>query len=209
MISSTIPYIIAVIIFSVTFVIAARALYLYVRVRSPRLFILGLAMGVIGLTGAGDFTSMMLAARVTLHTDWFLYIGQAISYLFIFLSLVRSQEEYQQSLMRWHIVFSVAAICLLLLSPVIPDITIDPLRVVFSGSRCILCFCILLYYALTFASKQTRFSLLMSLAFLFLSFGYLIIVQKYFSPQPELLDNVGDLIRMGGFAALLIAVIVG
>jgi hypothetical protein len=209
MISSTIPYIIAVIIFSVTFIIAARALYLYFRVRSPRLFILGLAMGVIGLTGAGDFTSMSLASHVTLHTDWFLYIGQAISYLFIFLSLIRSQEEYQQNLMRWHIGFSVAAICLLLLSPMLPDITIVPLRVMFSGSRCVLCFGIFLYYALTFASKQARFSLLMSMAFLLLSFGYLIIVQKYFSPQPGILDNVGDLIRMGGFTTLLIAVIAG
>jgi hypothetical protein len=207
MISSAIPDIIDVVLFVVTFIITARALYLYVRVRAPRIFILGLSMLLIALTGVADFVSAH--ATIPLHTDWFLYIGQAIAFLFILLSLLYSSEMYQQSLMRWHIILFIASLALMLLSLILPDISSTVLRTVLSGSRCILCFAIFFYYALTFASKQARFSLLMSVAFLFLSFGYLIILFQYFSPQPQQLDNIGDLMRIGGFIALLIAVIAG
>jgi hypothetical protein len=207
MISNAIPDIIDIVILTVTFIIAARALYLYFRVRAPRIFILGLSMILIFLTGVADYASAHVS--ITLHTDWFLYIGQAIGFLFIFLSLLMSAESQQQSLQRWHIALSVAALALMILSPILPDITNSALRAILSGSRCVLCFAIFFYYALAFASKQARFSALMALAFVLLSFGYLVIEFQYFSAQPVFLDNVGDLIRIGGFAALLAAVVAG
>jgi len=58
-------------------------------------------------------------------------------------------------------------------------------------------------------SKQSRFSLLMGIAFLLLSFGYLVIMLQYAVTSSELFDNLGDVIRMVGLFALLVAVIKG
>jgi len=53
---------------------------------------------------------------------------------------------------------------------------------------------------------ETRFSLLMGLAFLALSFGYLIILPKYFIPNDGL-DRTGDIMRVCGLIFLFFAVL--
>jgi hypothetical protein len=208
MFSSAITDAIAILLFLVCSFVAARAFYLFIRVRSPRLFILGLSMGTIALTGAADYASSHITS-VSLSTDWFLYIGQAVSYLFILLSLVNSSHEYGKRLMSWHLVLAIVALSLLFLSPFIPDIPTLALRVPLSSARCLLCFAIFFAYTAVFMTKQSLFSFLMGLAFLLLSIGYLVIIQKYFVSTSDYFDNIGDLIRMGGLIALLVAVIRG
>jgi hypothetical protein len=208
MISSAIPDILAIIMSIVTIIIAVRAFYLYTHVRSPRLFILGLAMGLITLTALADLASGHITS-VTLNTNWFLYVGQAVSFLFIFLSLVNSDEGYQQGMMRWHIICSLLAVILLILSPVIPDFPNMAVKFALRGTRTVLCFAIFFSYTAAFMSKQTRFSFLMGTAFLMLSFGYLLIILQYAVTPAELFDNLGDIVRMVGLIALLTAVTVG
>ena len=60
-------------------------------------------------------------------------------------------------------------------------------------------------------TKQTRFSLLMSLSFLLISFGYFTLVSQYSFPhsQAVLSDNVGDVMRVFGLITLLTAVVTG
>jgi hypothetical protein len=203
-----IPNLLAILLFVVCAFISARAFYTYAQSQSPRLFILGLSMIILALTAAADFASSNITA-VALNTDWFLYIGQAISWLFILLSFVRSSDSYFQKLMRVHVVASILALCLLFLSPTLPDFPNTLVRALLSGSRCVICFGILFYYISAFLSKQTRFSLLMSVAFLLLSFGYLLILEQYFAagPNPSIFDNAGDVTRMVGFVTLLIALV--
>lgn len=208
MISPVIPDILAAVMSVVTIIIAARALYLYAHVRSPRLFILGLAMALITLTALADLASSHISA-ITLHTNWFLYIGQAVSFLFIFLSLVKGNEEYQRSLMRWHIICSLLALVLLLLSPIIPDFPNTAIQFTLRGTRTVFCFAIFFSYTAAFMSKQTRFSFLMGAAFLMLSFGYLIIILQYVVTPAGLFDNLGDIVRMVGLVTLLAAVALG
>ncbi len=50
MIASWIPNALALFLFTITLFIALRAGYLYMRIRSPRLFILSLGMGMISLS---------------------------------------------------------------------------------------------------------------------------------------------------------------
>jgi hypothetical protein len=208
--SNLIPNILAVVLFLIALFISVRAFYAYAHSQNPRLFILGLAMGVIALTAAADFVSGNLP-NLALNTDWFLYIGQAVSFLFILLSFVRSSEDYLNQLMRVHVFASILAVCLLFLSPTLPDFPNIFLRALLSGSRCLLCFGISFYYISAFLSKQTRFSALMSTAFLLLSFGYLLIFQQYLAsgPHQALFDNVGDMIRVVGLLALLAAILIG
>jgi hypothetical protein len=207
-ISSMIPIALSIVLSIITSFIAGRSLYLYTRLRSPRLFVLGLAMAIIALTGVADLTSS-LVTTITLHTDWFLYIGQAVSFLFIFLSLLNSEESYQKGLMRGHIIISLLALVLLFTAPFLPDFPNIAVQVSLSSIRCILSFAIFFSYTAAFMSKQTRFSLLMATAFFLLSFGYLIIILQYVVTLSVAFDNLGDIVRMVGLIALLAAVITG
>jgi hypothetical protein len=200
-----IPNILAVGLFAVCTLVSLRSFYTYVRSYNQRLFILGLSMGILALTAAADFLSSN-APNLHLNTDWFLYIGQAISLLFIFLSFLRSSEDYFQNLKRLHLLASVLLVGLLLLSISLPPFSSVVLEATLSGSRCVICFCIFYYYMSAFITKSTRFGFFMSVAFLFLAFGYLMIFQKYFMDDSALIDNIGDGLRLVGLASLLVAV---
>jgi hypothetical protein len=65
------------------------------------------------------------------------------------------------------------------------------------------------YYTEAFASKGTRFSLLMSLAFVLLSIGYSLILPKYLFANQGGLDQIGDGIRILGLLILLSAYLKG
>ncbi|MBV9231556.1 MAG: hypothetical protein JOZ18_19765, partial [Chloroflexi bacterium] len=157
-------------------VISLRAFFLYMSARSTRLFILGLAMGMIALTAAADTFSSSNISPVQLNTDWFLFIGQAVSFLFFFLSLVLNASNHLRMLMRWHILVSLFLLLLLILSPILPDFPQLLVRIALSGSRCILCFVIFFYYVRVFTSKETRFAFLMMASFMLLAFGYLVLI---------------------------------
>ncbi len=206
--TSFIPNILSVTLFSVSLIISIRSFYAYFQIYSQRVFILGLSMGIISLTAIADFFSGNITA-ITLNTDWFLYIGQAISLLFIFLSFLRSSEEYLQRLMRLHVLVSALLIGLLLLSASLPVFPNTIMQAILSGSRGAICFGIFYYYVSIFTAKPTRFALLMSTSFLLLAFGYLMIFQQYFVPNASFLDNIGDVIRVFGLVVLLIAVFIG
>lgn len=206
--ANLIPNLLAILLFVASMVISSRALYVYVQVRNARLFILGVAMGIIALTALADFISGSVTA-IALNTDWFLYTGQAASFLFIFLSLASNNDDYLQRLMRVQVLISVVLIGVMLLSPTLPAFSNILLKTILSGSRCVICFGIFYFYASAFMKKHTRFSLLMSVSFVLLAFGYLMIVQQYFIAGGSFFDNEGDIIRMVGLITLLIAVFRG
>jgi hypothetical protein len=206
--ANLIPNLIALLLTSIGLFVTIRAFYIFANVQNPRIFILGVSMGVISLTAIADFISSNFT-NIQLNTDWFLYLGQAISLLFIFLSLIKNDSGYFRRLMSLHILVSALLLGLLLLSPTLPPFPNTLVRAILSGSRSILCLSIFYFYISAFLKKQTRFSLLMGIAFALLGFGYLVIVQQYFVPNGASLDNVGDIIRMTGLITLLVAVLRG
>ena len=204
-----VPNILAISLFLAAVFISLRASYIYSQTRSPRLFVLGLSMGVISLTAADNLVANFIT--IPFNTYWFLYLGQTISYFFIWASFFNSSDEYLHKLMRWHIVGSILALGLLLASPLIPPFPPDNvLRAVMSASRSIPCFGIFCCYIMAFMRKNARFSLLMSVAFFLLAVGPWIIVEKYFvTAGADLLDGTGDFLRLIGLVVLLIAVLWG
>jgi hypothetical protein len=192
--------------FIVALFIAIRAFYLYARTRSRRIFILGLSMLVISLTAGAGFIGDNVTS-ISLNVDWFNYIGQTLSFLFIALSFIRSSNSYLSKLTRYQILCSIALLLLLILSPVLPAEFPYPAltKSVLSGSRGVICLVIFYCYFVAFIKKESRFSILMSGAFLLLAFGYLTILPKYITPN-DTLDRVGDILRIVGVVALLLAV---
>ncbi|SRR6266700_2551553 len=208
--SNLIANVLSLSLFIISLFIALRSFYLYARSRSRRLFILGLSMGVIALTAIAGFLGDNVTF-VNLNVDWFNYIGQTVSFLFISLSLLRNSNDYLRRLMTWHIIISLLLLILLFLAPVLPAEFPDPAltKTILSGSRGIICFVIFLSYVSAFFSKETRFSLFMSGAFLLLSAGYLVILPKYGYSNMDILDHVGDITRIVGSIILLSAVLLG
>jgi hypothetical protein len=196
----------AVVLCFITLFVAIRAFYIYAQTHSPRLFILGVSMGILALTAAADFYSSNVA-NITLNTDWFLYIGQAVSLLFILLSFLGNTDGYFQLLMRLQVLVAALLIGLLLLSPTLPGFPHTAIQALLSGSRGVICFGIFFFYISAFMTKRARFSLLMSIAFLLLAFGYLVLVQQYFVPNATAFDSAGDIIRMFGLIVLLVAIL--
>ena len=194
-------------LFVVSLFISLRAFYLYTRSRSRRLFILSLSMGMISLTAVAGYAGDNITS-ISLNVDWFNYIGQTVSYLFILLSFFSESDSYLRSLIRWQIAVSALLLILLFLAPVLPPEFPDPAitKSILSGSRGLICFIIFLYYVNVFMDKETRFSLLMSAAFLLLCIGYSIIIPKYTTPN-DVLDRSGDIMRIAGLVFLLFAVL--
>jgi hypothetical protein len=203
-----IPDILASYLFFVAMFIALRAFYIYNKARNPRLFVLGLSMGVIALTAAADFSSTNFT-NGTLNTNWFLYVGQAVSLLFILLSFLSSSDRYLRGLMIVHVCCSALLFGLLLFSPSLPDFPSVAFRAGLSASRSFICFGIFFCYVFAFFKKETRFSFLMGLSFLLLALGYLILVQKYFVATPDVFDHAGDITRMVSLTILFITMLIG
>lgn len=200
--------ILATVLFLVALFISIRAFMIYAKTDSQRVLVLGIAMGVIAFTALADFLSSNTSDLV-LHTDWFLYLGQGTSFLFIALSLLRNTTNYFRVLIRVQILVTALLIGLVLLSPSLPDLPFLGLRVILSATRIIFCLTIFFFYISAYMSKHTRFSLMMSISFLLLAFGYLVLIQKYFVASGDTLDHVGDFIRIAGLIVLLITTLIG
>jgi len=195
-------------LFIVFLLIALRSFYLHFRIRSARLLILGLSMGMIALTALADSLPDYITV-VQLNTGWFLFLGQAVSFTFIMFSLMMSAEERLRRLVSYHMMSSLLLLLLLGLAPFLPDFPNAFVKMALSGSRGVVCLAIFFFYVNSFMNKETRFSFLMGAAFLLLSLGYLIILPKYVLPHQELLDYVGDVIRVSGVITMLGGFIAG
>lgn len=201
--NTLIPHLLDVSLCLVALFIAVRSFDIYNRFHQYRLFILGLSMVLVSISAAADYISSYVTV-VTLQTDWFLYIGQSVGFLFILLSLLGSSDNYLRGLMRIDIVVFVFLLVLLFLSPVLPPMTMST-RTVFGFSRFLICLLILIAYFSTYMSKPSRFSLLMSISFFFFTANYLMSLQQYFVPiiNQYIFRDQGDI---SGVIALVVLV---
>jgi hypothetical protein len=199
--------ILAITLFLASLFISLRAFSLYIRARTPRLFVLGLSMSMIALTAIASYIGDNVST-ITFNVKWFQYIAQTISFLFILLSLLNSAEDYQRRIVRWQIFAFLLLLLLLVLTPFLPEEFPSPAltKTLLSGSRAVICFIIFFYYWVAFSNRETRFSLLMSGAFLLISFGYWFAIPKYLTSGMGQVDQVGDIVRTCGILILLIAV---
>lgn len=178
--NNLIPNLLDVSLCLVALFISVRSFDIYSRSGQLRVLILGLSMALVSLSAAADFTSSYIKV-IALHTEWFLYIGQSVGFLFILLSLVQSSDKYLRSLMRWNIAAFVALLILLLLSPALPKMDIVT-QTVLNLIRFIVCLLIFFVYFTANMSKPTRFSVFMSISFFFFTADYLMTLEQNFTP---------------------------
>lgn len=201
-----IPNLLDVSLCLVALFIAVRSFDIYARFRQYRLFILGLSMVLLSLSAAADFTSSYISV-VALHTDWFLYIGQSVGFLFILLSLAQSSDTYLRNLMNLNIVMFLIMLVVLFLSGALPDMP-NAARTFFGFVRLIICMLILCAYFSANINKPSRFSLLMSASFFFFTIDYLITLEQYVVPSLNqyLFRAPGDITGVIGLLMLVSAV---
>jgi hypothetical protein len=186
--------------------IAVRSFDIYASLRQSRLFILGLSMLLVSLSAAADFTASYVKV-IPLHTDWYLYIGQSVGFLFILLSLARSSERYLRDLMNLNILAFALLLVPLLASSALPDL--DPTtRTLFGAARLFICVLILVSYFSAYTSKPTRFSLFMCATFFFFTVDFLITFTQYYVPTASqyLFRDGGDITGVIGLIVLVAAV---
>ncbi|HEV2661351.1 MAG TPA: hypothetical protein VGU68_12165 [Ktedonobacteraceae bacterium] len=193
---------------SISLLIALRAFSRYARSGNDVLFILGMSMGIIAIVGViGLIGDNYFVGQFS--TKWFRYAAQVVSYAFIFLCSLRSAVKYMHLVKRWQMIFAALLLVLLFLTPQLPQFSNPGVEASVSFLRAVICFAICLTYAGIFMQKETRFSLLMGLAFLLISFGIAVTTPWYFEQARVLYLYVGDSMRTTGLVVLFVAFLVG
>ena len=194
----------------ITLLISMRAFYLYTKTQSDTLFIVGLAMAMIGLGGIVGVIGDYIITSQAFNTFWFRYVGQIVSYLFIFFISLPHAERHMRVLKWLNIVASLALLVMLVLTPILPPIPGAALTEVFSGARGVVCLAICFnYYFVMWNKKATRFSFLMCAAFLFIATGIGVYTIKFAVANPLPYDYAGDSTRALGLILMLAAFFVG
>ena len=180
----------------------------YSVTQSERLFAVGLSMCItaVGIACGALNGSPLLPS---LHLGWAWYIGTSIGFLFLFLSSVMKSTEQFQLLKRWGIIAVAVLITVIVLTPVFPDYPSPYVPLFLNACRTIVCFLGFLRYVMLYTSKGTRFSLLMCLAFLFITVGYAILMPQLLDPSLVQLTAVGAFIRIIGAGILFTAFVLG
>lgn len=191
----------------VSLFIAVRSFDVYAHSQYRRLLILGLSMLIVTVSVAADFIANY-ERILPLHTDWFLYIGQACAFLFILLSLFQNSERYLSLVAQLNMLAYIPLLPLLLLAGLLPNIDSNMLRSLLEGTRWFICFSIFFLYFSSSISRPTTFNRLMSLAFFLLSFGYFMSMEQDFTVlvQGFLINSIGDITGLLGLITLVIAV---
>ncbi len=194
----------------ITALITLRAFKFYLRTRSNIFLTLGLSMAVIAIGGiTGIIDSPFLHDNPTYNTIWFRYIGQAVAYLFIFLASLPIAVAYSRDLKTWHIIVTILLLVLLVLTPILPQNQPPQIIGTLSAIRLVINLAIFFSYLTSFNRKQTRFSLLMCMAFFLNSVGLWIYTMKFFIPEALLYDYLADSIRIAGLILLYVAFLIG
>ena len=194
----------------ITLLISLRAFTLYTKTRSDTLFIVGLMMAVIGVGGIAGILGDYVITSKSFNTFWFRYIGQIVSYLFIFFISLPSAERHMRALKWLSMIAILALYTLLVLTPMLPPIPGVTLTEVLSGARGVVCLAICFnYYFVMWSKKATRFSFLMCAAFLLIATGIGVYTIKFSVRNPLPYDYAGDGTRALGLVLMLAAFFVG
>jgi hypothetical protein len=195
---------------AITLLISLRAFYLYSKTRSDTLFIVGLVMAVISLGGIAGIIGDYVITSKAFNTFWFRYIGQIISYLFIFFISLPRAERHMRALKWWSIIATTLLLALLVMTPVLPPIPGLTLTKILSGARGVVCLAICFnYYFVMYGKKGTRFAFLMCAAFLLIATGIGVYTIKFSAPNPLPYDYAGDGTRALGLVLMLAAFFAG
>ncbi len=180
----------------------------YSLTQSERLFVVGLAMCITAVgIACGAIDSLHIIPSLNLNWAW--YAGTSLGFLCLFLSSVAKSNDQFQLLRRWNIIIAAVLIAVIALTSVFPIEPSGYVSVVLDSLRTIICLLGFLRYITLYTSKGTRFSLLMCLAFLFITIGYAILIPQLLDPKLDQLTAAGAFIRIIGAGVLFAAFVLG
>jgi hypothetical protein len=185
--------------------ISLRAFYFYSLSYNDMVYVLAFSMASIA-TGTlfGAFGASHLFGN-QLNTEWGRAYGSCSGGLFIFLSsLVRSHSQMQK-LRRWQIGAAILLVFVFLLTPFYPPTTNPIVEISLNSCRMIIYSSAFIRYAIIYASRSTRFSLIMSMAFLVLVFGFALNIPGAIGTNFAILTIVAASIRIIAYLTLMVA----
>jgi len=163
-------------------------------------------MGTIAIAIFCGYLSKIELGGVTLHVAWIWYAGTSSGLCFLFLNSIVNSNEQMRLLKSWQIIATILFLVLLLLTPTFPPP--DKYTLAFLNLArpffCALAFC---RYVMLYISKETRFTLVMSIAFLMLGIGFAMITPQLLDPTLVLIAIIGHILRILGYITLFLAYI--
>jgi hypothetical protein len=185
--------------------ISVYVFYRYSLTLSDSLFSLGLSMGTISIAIFCGYLNVVHLGDVTLNVGWIWYAGTSSALCFMFLNSIVASSEQLRLLKSWQIIATILFLVLLLLTPTFPPFPNALTPALLNLARpffCALAFC---RYVMLYISKETRFCLVMSIAFLALGVGFAMITPQLLDPSLVIVTIVGASLRILGYSTLLFA----
>ncbi len=185
--------------------LAGYAFQKYSLTQSDPLFIMGVSLSTIGVSIFFGYLNVVKIGGITLNASWLWYAGSSIGLLFLFLISVMKSNEQIRLLRRWQVFASSLFLILILFTPMLPVTTDPQVPALLSLARPLICTCAFLRYSSLYVAKETRFSLIMSLAFLLLGIGFGVVTPQLLVPGLTALGGVGSVLRIAGYGTMIIA----
>jgi hypothetical protein len=187
--------------------ISIYVFYKYSLTLSDALFSLGLSMATIAVAIFCGYVNVVRLGDLTLNVAWIWYAGTSSGLCFLFLNSIVTSNEQLRLLKSWQIIATILFLVLLLLTPTFPPFPNALTPALLNLARpffCALAFC---RYVMLYISKETRFTLVMSIAFLMLGIGFAMITPQLLDPSLKLVIVIGAILRIFGYSTLCFAYI--
>ncbi len=187
----------------VCFIIAIRAFYVYVLSKSDALFIIGLSMADIGISVIVGYLQDIHLISWNAHLSW--YIGTILGALFLVLGSWASSYQRLAALKRWLILLTALYFVQTLLTPIMPQFSNPYQPAALNITRTLIALIGSGRYLVLYISKQTRFTLLMCIAFFLIGSGFGVLTPYLFNSTLAGFLTVGYSTRIVGYSVLLAA----
>jgi hypothetical protein len=185
--------------------ISIYVFYRYSLTLSDALFSLGLSMGTIAVAILCGYLNVVHLGDMTLNVGWIWYAGTSSALCFLFLNSIVASNEQLRLLKSWQIIATILFFVLLLLTPTFPPFPNALTPALLNLARPFFCGLAFCRYVMLYISKETRFTLAMSVAFLLLGVGFVMITPQLLEPSLVLVTAIGAILRILGYCTLLFA----
>jgi hypothetical protein len=185
--------------------ISIYVFYRYSLTLSDTLFSLGLSMGTIAIAIFCGYLNVVQVGGITLHVGWIWYAGTSSALCFMFLNSIVTSSQQLRLLKSWQIIATILFLVLLLLTPTFPAFPNALTPALLNLARPLFCALAFCRYVMLYISKETRFTLAMSVGFLLLGVGFAMITPQLLDPTLVLVTAIGAILRILGYSTLLFA----
>jgi hypothetical protein len=187
----------------VCFILATRAFYVYILSKSDFLFVIGLSMADIGISVIVGYLQDIHLITWNAHLSW--YLGTILGALFLVLGSWATSQQQIASVKRWLIILTALYFVQTLLTPIMPQFTNPYVPAAFNITRTTIGLIGSGRYLMLYLTKRTRFTLLMSIAFLLIGSGFGVLTPYLFNASLAIFLTFGYSLRIVGYSILLTA----